>query len=129
MQVHLLLTHIATLYAHTYISMCTYVHLMVCMYMLYSTSNHNLSSEPVLSISTMGLPTVLKVYIEYYTRSCGTWWSVYTGSQLGRLMPTHHCSTFLFLPVKKLSATMTSCPSFISRSTKCEPTNPLPPVT
>jgi hypothetical protein len=32
-------------------------------------------------------------------------------------------------PVKKLSRTVTSCPSNINRSTKWEPTNPAPPVT
>lgn len=38
------------------------------------------------------------------------------------------CSIFLFRPVKKLSATVTSCPSSISLSTRCDPTKPAPPV-
>lgn len=39
------------------------------------------------------------------------------------------CATFFFWPVKKLSTTMTSWPSIMSLSTKCDPTKPAPPVT
>ena len=38
------------------------------------------------------------------------------------------CSTLRFLPVKKLSTTVTSCPCIMSLSTKWLPTNPAPPV-
>ena len=38
------------------------------------------------------------------------------------------CSIFFFCPVKKLSRTITSCPSIMSLSVKWEPTNPAPPV-
>ena len=37
--------------------------------------------------------------------------------------------TVVLDPVKKLSRTVTSWPSSINRSTKCDPTNPAPPVT
>ena len=39
------------------------------------------------------------------------------------------CSTFLFLPVKKLSTAMTSWPSSRRWSTRWDPTKPAPPVT
>src|SRR5205823_5153246 len=48
--------------------------------------------------------------------SSNRWWS-------------SRCSTFDREPVKKLSRQTTSCPSFKSRSHRCEPTNPEPPVT
>ena len=42
----------------------------------------------------------------------------------GWLSSAYQCSTFLRRPVKKLSMTVTSCPSFISTSARCDPTNP-----
>src|SRR6266704_6935641 len=39
------------------------------------------------------------------------------------------CPIFAVLPVIKLSIAMTRCPSAKSRSTKCEPRKPAPPVT
>lgn len=39
------------------------------------------------------------------------------------------CAIALLLPEKKLSNTTTSCPLHMSLSTKCDPTNPAPPVT
>lgn len=36
--------------------------------------------------------------------------------------------TVVLEPVKKLSTTVTSCPRSMSRSTKCDPTKPAPPV-
>src|SRR2546429_72540 len=37
------------------------------------------------------------------------------------------CSTFLLVPVKKLSTQRTSCPAATRRSHKCEPSKPAPP--
>mmetsp|Transcript_17664 Transcript_17664/g.31905 ORF Transcript_17664/g.31905 Transcript_17664/m.31905 type:complete len:207 (-) Transcript_17664:61-681(-) len=39
------------------------------------------------------------------------------------------CSMLRFWPVKKLSITTTSWPKLMSLSTRCDPTNPAPPVT
>src|SRR6266542_2223781 len=39
------------------------------------------------------------------------------------------CPMFAVLPVIKLSMAMTRCPSAKSRSTRCEPRKPAPPVT
>lgn len=59
--------------------------------------------------------------------------SMYSGSTTSWLMSSKfswpiQCSTFLFLPVKKLSTTVTSWPSIISLSVRWEPTKPAPPV-
>ena len=40
-----------------------------------------------------------------------------------------HCAIFFFLPVNILSITVTWWPAIINLSTKCDPTNPDPPVT
>lgn len=59
--------------------------------------------------------------------------SIYKGSTTSWLMSSKfswpiQCSTFLFLPVKKLSTTVTSWPSIISLSVRWDPTKPAPPV-
>ena len=75
---------------------------------------------------------------EHWNEWTATWChrsspSMYSGSTTSWLMSSKfswpiQCSTFLFLPVKKLSTTVTSWPSIISLSVRWEPTKPAPPV-